>query len=253
MRLSVAAPAYDEAAGIRAAVTGWADFLRGHPGIDEWEIVVCDDGSRDGTGAILRDLAAGIPELRVVGWAENRGAGAAIAEAVRRTSLDWVLLIDSDGQFPIANLDALLAARARGGRAFSGARAHKADSAAYRFGSWASGLVCNLLHGSRIRDFNSVLKLVEGPLFRSLPLESEGMNCSTEITARVLELGVPWVEVPVTHVPRPAGARSWRFVRGASHRLLFVLYLGARQFLLRRRVLRRPAVAAAPPVESRAA
>ena len=108
VRLSVAAPAYDEAAGIAAAVTGWADFLRGHPGIAEWEIVVCDDGSRDGTGAILAGLADRIPELRVVGWARNRGAGAAIAEAVARTRLDWVLLTDSDGQFPIANLDRVL-------------------------------------------------------------------------------------------------------------------------------------------------
>lgn len=249
VRLSVAAPAYDEAASIGAVVTGWSDVLRSHPGVAEWEIVVCDDGSRDGTGAILSGLAEDIPELVVVGFAHNRGAGAAIAEAIRVTRLDWVLLTDSDGQFPIANLDRMLAALAGGGRAFSGARSQKADAAAYRLGSWASGAVCNLLHGTRYRDFNSVFKLVDGPLFRSLALESEGMNCSTEITSRVVELGVDWVEVPIVHRPREAGARSWGFVRGARKRLLFVGYLGVRQFLLRRRVLR----ARTAPVESRRA
>jgi glycosyltransferase involved in cell wall biosynthesis len=241
VRLSVAAPAYNEAAGIAAAVTGWSDFLRAHPAVGEWEIVVCDDGSRDGTGEILAGLAERIPELRVVGFAGNRGAGAAIAEAVRCTRLDWVLLTDSDGQYPIANLDRMLAARAAGGRAFSGARRRKADALAYRAGSWASGAVCNLLHGTRYRDFNSVFKLVEGPLFRSLPLESEGMNCSTEITSRVVGADCDGVEAPVERPPRGTGARSWRFLRGAAHRLLFVGYLGVRQVLLRRRVLRRPA------------
>lgn len=239
VRLSVAAPAYDEAGAIESVVTEWAAALRAHPGVAEWEIVVCDDGSRDGTGAILSGLAERIPELVVVTFARNRGAGAAIAEAVRRTRLDWVLLTDSDGQFPPANLDAMLAARAGGGRAFSGARSQKADAPAYRLGSWASGAVCNLLHGTRYRDFNSVFKLVEGPLFRSLELESEGMNCSTEITAKVVERGVAWVEVPIAHRPREAGARSWGLLRGARDRLLFVGYLGVRQVLLRRRVLRR--------------
>ena len=239
VRLSVAAPAYDEAGAIEASVTEWSDFLRGHPGVAEWEIVVCDDGSRDGTGDILAGLAERIPELVVVRFPRNRGAGAAIAEAVRNTRLDWVLLTDSDGQFPIRNLDRMLAARTGAERAFSGARSQKADAAAYRLGSWASGAVCNLLHGTRYRDFNSVFKLVDGPLFRSLPLESEGMNCSTEITSRVVELGVGWVEVPIEHRPRVAGARSWGYLRGAAHRLLFVGYLGVRQLLLRRRVLRR--------------
>lgn len=240
VRLSLAAPAYNEAPGIEATVTEWSDFLRGHPDIVEWEIVVCDDGSTDSTGDLLARLSADIPELRVVGFPVNRGAGAAIAEAIRRTRLDWVLLIDSDGQFRIADLDRMLAVRACGGQAFSGARLHKADARAYRWGSRLSGAACNLLHGTTYRDFNSILKLLDGPLARSLPLESEGLNCSTEITSRVVELGVDWVEVAVRHRPRRTGTRSWRFARGASHRLLFVGYLGVRQVLLRQQVLRRP-------------
>ncbi len=240
LRLSVAAPAYNEAESIAAVVTEWSDFLRGHPGVEAWEIVVCNDGSTDATGDILADLRTRVPELVVVTLLQNQGAGTAIAQAVRHTSLDWVLLTDSDGQFPITNLDHFLAARSGGERAFSGARNQKADSLAHRFGSWASGAVSNLLHGTRYRDFNSVFKLVDGPLFRSLHLESTGMNCSAEITSRVAERGVDWVEVPVEHRQRGAGSRSWRFLDGAWRRLLFVLYLGGRQFLLRRRVLRRP-------------
>ncbi|MEU4573477.1 glycosyltransferase family 2 protein [Nonomuraea sp. ATR24] len=239
--VSVAAPAYNEAANIAASVREWRDYLRGHPAVGAWEIVVCDDGSSDGTGAILRDLRKDVPELVVVTFGRNRGAGAAIAAAIAATRLDWVVLLDSDGQFPIAELDRFLPrALAGDGVAFSGARLRKADSLPYRWGSAASGAVSNALHGTRFRDFNSIFKLVRGPLLRSVPLESGGMNCSTEITARVTELGHTWVEIPIRHRARGGGRRGWRFARGALDRALFVAYLGFRHRLLRRGVLRAP-------------
>jgi hypothetical protein len=100
--------------------------------------------------------------------------------------------------------------------------------------------VSNLLHRTRYRDFNSVFKVVHGPLFRALHLESTGMNCSTEITARILELGHTWVEIPIEHQERGGGRRGWRYWRGARDRALFVGYLGHRRWLLRRGVLRTP-------------
>ncbi|MEV7807004.1 glycosyltransferase family 2 protein [Microbispora sp. NPDC088329] len=241
VNISVAAPAYNEADTIAAVVSEWQDYLDGNPAVGEWEIVVCDDGSGDATGEILAALRARCPRLVVVTFERNRGAGAAIAAAIAHTRLDWVVLLDSDGQFPIANLDRILP-RVQAGNAwaFSGARIRKADGLAYRWGSAASGAVSNLLHRTRYRDFNSIFKVVYGPLFRSLPLESAGMNCSTEITARVAEMGHEWVEIPIEHRERGGGTRGWRYWRGARDRALFVAYLGYRHWLLRRGVLRRP-------------
>ncbi|MBO3747536.1 glycosyltransferase [Streptosporangiaceae bacterium NEAU-GS5] len=237
--ISVAAPAYNEAANIAAAVAEWQHYLEAHPSVGTWEIVVCDDGSTDGTRAILAGLHETCPGLVVVGFDRNRGAGAAIAAAIACTRLDWVVLLDSDGQFPIANLDRFIGRILAGdGLAFSGARIRKADGLPQRWGSAASSAVSNLLHGTRYRDFNSIFKVVYGPLFRALPLESGGMNCSTEITARVAELGHTWVEVPIEHRERGGGQRGWRFWRGARDRALFVAYLGYRCWLLRRGVLR---------------
>ncbi|MBG0832962.1 glycosyltransferase family 2 protein [Planomonospora sp. ID67723] len=245
VRLSVAAPAFNEADNIAAAVEEWRSYLEGHPAIGAWEIVVCDDGSTDATRAILEDLRKGCPELVVVGFEHNRGAGAAIAAAIAATRLDWVVLLDSDGQFPIANLGRFLDRIRDGeGAAFSGARIRKADGLPYRWGSALSGAIGNLLHRTRYRDFNSIFKVVYGPLFRALPLESGGMNCSTEITARVVEAGHDWIEIPIEHRQRGGGSRGWRFWRGARDRALFVGYLGYRRWLLRLGVLRPPAVPA---------
>lgn len=237
--LSVAMPAYNEAMNLPTVLDEWADELAREQRIADWQLVVADDGSTDGSQQILAATAKRIPQLVVVSSVTNRGAAVAIESAIGATTLDWVLLADADGQYPAANLPALLDAALRPGvRAVSGARVQKSDTVTYRFGSWASGWVSNLAHGTRYRDFNSIFKLVEGDLLRSLTLESGGMNCSTEITSVVHDQGVDWVEVPVRHVDRHAGRRGGTYLKGARDRLLFVGYLAARRSLVRHGVVR---------------
>jgi glycosyltransferase involved in cell wall biosynthesis len=239
IRLSVAAPAYNEADGIEAVITDWHRFLSSRPDIGEFEIVICNDGSRDRTGDILDRLTLPFPQLKPLHFAVNQGAAAALNAAIAATTGDWVLLTDSDGQFPIENLPAMQAALSGGGLAVIGIR-QKKDVPFARFGSWASGLICNLVHGARMRDFNSAFKLVRGSILRRLGLEARGMNYSTEVTSRLLECGILPVEVAIEHRPRTSGTSSMKLVRGAAHRLLFVLYIALRQLLLRLGILTRP-------------
>ena len=239
VRLSLAAPAYNEAEGIAAVVTEWHGFLAGQD-LADFEIVICNDGSKDDTGAILDRLASSMPRLKPLHFAANQGAAAALNAAIAATRGDWVLLLDSDGQFPIQNLPAMLASlRQCDGLAATGIR-RKKDVAFARFGSWASGVLCNMAHGSRLQDFNSAFKLVSGPVLRGLGLEAKGMNYSTEVTSRLLECGIVPVEVGIEHRPRTTGASSMKMMRGARDRFLFVLYVILRQALLRRGILVRP-------------
>jgi len=240
IRLSVAAPAFNEAEGIEAVVTEWHSFLSGCDDVSEFEIVICNDGSKDRTGDILDRLTLLFPQLRPLHFAQNQGAAAALNHAIAATHGDWVLLLDSDGQFPIANLpDMLAAVRRSGAKAAIGIR-QKRDVPFARFGSWASGLVCNAVHGSRLKDFNSAFKLVWGPTLRGLGLEAKGMNYSTEVTSRLLERRIVPVEVAITHRPRTTGVSSMKLMRGAIHRLLFVKYIALRQLLLKLGIIIRP-------------
>ena len=239
IRLSIAAPAYNEAEGIAAVVMDWHNFLAAQ-NLADFEIVICNDGSRDETGAILDRLALAHPCLKPIHFSANQGAAAALNAAIAATQGDWVLLLDSDGQFPIQNLPAMLAAlRQSGALAAIGIR-QKKDGAFARFGSWASGVLCNMAHGSRLKDFNSAFKLVSGPVLRGLGLEAKGMNYSTEVTSRLLECGIVPVEVQIEHRPRTTGTSSMKLVRGARDRFLFVLYIMLRQALLKRSILIRP-------------
>jgi dolichol-phosphate mannosyltransferase len=236
--LSIAAPAYNEAEGIGLVLNGWLDHLRQCRRIERFEVVVCNDGSRDATGALLDVMACQVPEVRAVHLERNRGAAVALTTAIGHTRGDWVLLIDSDGQFPIANLETLLSAlESNHGLAAIGVRTVKRDGLFYRFGSWASGVLCNRFHSSNYRDFNSALKLVHGPLLRSLHLEARGLNYSTEVTSKLLERGVRLIEAEIIHLPRERGKSSLKALRGAFDRLLFVGYIGCRQLLFRLRVL----------------
>ena len=237
--LSIAAPAYNEGQGIVPVVQHWLEYLRGRTDLDSFEIVICNDGSRDDTAKKLESIASGDDRLVVIEHGVNQGAGAAVATAIAGTTSEWVLLIDSDGQFAIENFDVLLqGVRASGAPAAIGVRTKKLDSAFARFGSWSSGLLCNYFHGTNYRDFNSACKLVKGDLLRSLRLECKGLNYSTDVTSKLAERGVKIAEVEIAHLPRVAGTSSLRKFRGARDRFLFVLYLGFRQFLIRMRILR---------------
>ena len=237
--LSLAAPAYNEGASIGEVVEGWVEYLRASS--RPFEVVICNDGSRDDTGEVLDALAARIPELVVVHHRVNQGAGAALASAIRRTGGAWVLLLDSDGQFPIENLERLLGAvQQRRAHGAIGVRPEKKDGFVARFGTWSSGALCNLFHGTAYRDFNSALKLLPGEVLRSFLIEGRGLNYSTEITARCIEHRMRLAEVDIEHRPRVKGTSSMRLVRGSVHRLLFVLYLGGRRLLQQWQVLSTP-------------
>ena len=109
----------------------------------------------------------------------------------------------------------------------------KANSAFARFGSWSSGVVCNLFHGSACSDFNCAFKLVNGALLRSLCLEAKGLNYSTEILSKILERRVHLAEVEIEHRPRARGRAASSLSGARPSSLYFCAYVGVRQLLFR--------------------
>ncbi len=238
IRLSIVAPAFNEADGIEQLIHHWHAFLCHQSNISTFEIIICNDGSKDNTGPILDRLAVQYPELKPIHFKTNQGAAAALARAIAHTHFEWILLTDADDQFPIENLPLLINTMHLSGTLAVLSTRDKKDHWFARFGTKASGLICNIVHGSRLNDFNSAFKLVYGPIVRQLTLEAKGMNYSTEITSRLLEAKVPLIEVAVIHQSRQRGISKLRWFRDSFHRLLFVSYLSLRQLLLKLNILR---------------
>ncbi len=218
-----------------------AEYLAGHPAIGAWEIVVCNDGSTDATGEILAELHKSCPELVVVDFAANRGAGAAIAAAIAHTRLDWVVLLDSDGQFPIANLDAFLD-RVRTGEAGRLLRRPHQEGRRHRVPVGLGGQ----RRGQQPPARHPVPRLqldLQGGTRPAAARPGPGVE-RDELLDRDHRQGHGARPYLGGDPDRAPGARrrrrGWRFWRGARDRALFVGYLGYRRWLLRRGVLRLP-------------
>ena len=81
--------------------------------VGRFEVIIVDDGSRDGTGALADALARATPEVRTVHHPHNRGYGAAIRSGFTAAAVPWLFFTDADGQFDLRELPALLPRRHR--------------------------------------------------------------------------------------------------------------------------------------------
>jgi glycosyltransferase involved in cell wall biosynthesis len=122
--LSVVIPAFNEGASIAEVV---AEALAvGAEACPALEVVVCDDGSRDGTGRILAGIAD--PRLRVLTRRRNRGIEASIRTLYWAARHEWIFLISADRQWPMSSLHVLAEhARRCDADLVVGLRAHKRD------------------------------------------------------------------------------------------------------------------------------
>lgn len=223
-RLSVAAPCFNEAEGIEAVVAEWNAVLDTIPA--PTEIVLCNDGSTDGTRQVLDRIGLRFPRLRVVHNATNGGYGRALSCAITATRGEYVATIDSDGQFDLADAVSLLAELERGGYdGVTGWRMGKKDSAFRVLADRGMNLLVRLMFGAHLRDTNCAIKVVKGDLLRGLRIEARGYPTPTEICLRLAARGYRLGERGVTHRERAAGFSKLHPFRTAWSFWRFLLYL----------------------------
>jgi glycosyltransferase involved in cell wall biosynthesis len=200
-------PAYNEEANLPGMIADVVAIMR--PRFSEYEIVVANDGSKDRTGEVLRELAAHYPQLKPVDHAVNQGYGAAVFTALSNASKDVIFFTDSDRQFKLEEIDRLTPHLAEADMVV-GYRAPRRDPALrVLFGHGWSSLV-TLLFGYTARDIDCAFKLFRRETFtRVAPaIQSRGATFSAEWLVLTKRAGYRIVEVPVSHLPRTAGAQT---------------------------------------------
>ena len=100
--LSLVLPALNEEPNIRLVVERALAVLPEFT--DDFEVIVVDDGSRDGTGGIVDELAAADPRVKAIHHPRNRGYGAALTSGISASRGDFVMFMDADRLFVIADL-----------------------------------------------------------------------------------------------------------------------------------------------------
>lgn len=236
IELSVAAPVFNEAEGIERVVRHWRAVLDGS-GLSA-EIVLTDDGSTDGTGAVLRRLAGDVAGLRVLTHAPNHGYGFALGKAIEATRGEWVVTLDSDGQFDLADaLPMLDRCRAEALDLVTGYRRAKHDGLVRVAADRGLNLLVRGMFGLTFCDTNCALKVIRGDFARSLRVEARGYPTPTEITVKLLALGARAAEMPVTHGERLAGSSKLKVLATSADMARFLLYLRWKVRLLRAGVI----------------
>ncbi len=203
--ISVVIPVYNEAGCLSAHVEALRPVLEElSPG--DWEVLLVDDGSSDGTGAEIARLAAADPRVRGLSHGRNRGKGAAVRTGVLATRGDAVLFCDADMSTPPETLRGFLLALREGADVVIGNR----KSGAARIERWQPPLrvwlglgftrLANLLTGLRVSDYTCGFKLFRGQGGRAVfrDTQTPGWSFDVEVLARAARAGLVVREIPVT-------------------------------------------------------
>lgn len=205
VEISAVMPAFNEEANLVHSVGRMAGVLAAQT--RAFEIIVVDDGSRDGTAAVLERLTATHPNLRVVRHPVNRGYGAALRSGFAAARYPWVFLMDADNQFDPSEVAALLD-RAADADIVTGYRQQRRDPLPRRLNAWAFFTLVTILFGRLARDVNCAFKLIRRELLERMELHSEGALINTEVLVLARQLHARVVEVPIQHYPRTSGRQT---------------------------------------------
>ncbi len=181
----------------------------------DFEVIIVDDGSSDGTGQIADELAGQNSGVKVVHHRTNLGYGAALQSGFKASTKELVFYTDGDGQFDINEMPPLLGLMEHYD-IVSCYRLNRQDNLIRKINGWCwTKLVC-LLFGIKVRDIDCAFKLYKREIFDNIKLVSTGALIDAEILARAVRKGYRITQKGIHHYPRTAGAQT-----GANFRVIF--------------------------------
>jgi glycosyltransferase involved in cell wall biosynthesis len=204
IELSVVVPVYDEEENVEELhrrITG-ACVALGVP----YEIIVVDDGSRDGTFAILQGLAESDPRLRLLRFGRNFGQTAAMSAGFDFSQGEVIVPLDGDLQNDPADIALLVEKLQEGYDVVSGWRVDRQDSAVRRFPSKVANWLIGRVTGVRLHDYGCTLKAYRANIVKQTALYGEMHRF---LPALAYLEGARITELPVTHHPRTRGSSKY--------------------------------------------
>ncbi len=209
IRYSIIVPAFNEEVGLPVVLE---DLISS---IDEtYEILVVDDGSRDGTRK-----AAEATGVRVISHRENRGKGAAMRTGIRNAAGEFVIFIDADGTYPAAMIPVIAERLEMHPMVVARRETEENIHLLNRIGNWLFRKMIQKLYASSVFDPLSGLYGLRREDCLRMDLRSEGFEIETEITIKAAQMGLSVDQVDIPYHPRIGESKlrpfqdGWRILR----------------------------------------
>jgi dolichyl-phosphate beta-glucosyltransferase len=238
--LSIVIPAFNEEARLPSTLQKVDDYLRSK-NFSYAEVIVVDDGSRDGTAKLVEQWQREHPDVRLLRNPGNRGKGFTVRHGVMESLGEWILSTDADLSAPIGELDKLIAAVERpdssgehakiaiGSRALDRTLVGVHQSPLREWAGRVFNLLMRLVTGLPFRDTQCGFKLFEAAAAREIfarqTLDGFSFDVEDLVIAQVLghkavEVPVVWNNVEGTKVSTFAGLSSFAALAGIRWRAL---------------------------------
>jgi glycosyltransferase involved in cell wall biosynthesis len=219
--ISVFFPCYNDEATIARMVRVAVATLQ-RVGVRDAEVIVVNDGSTDGSAAVLDDLMTREPLLRVVTHQHNRGYGGALLSGFAASTRQWVFYTDGDGQFDPTELELLVQRASDEVDVVQGYKLGRADGPVRAVIGRVYHRFVKFFFGLEIRDTDCDFRLIRHALLDRVELvHTTGVIC-VELVRKLQDAGARFTEVGVHHYRRAHG-KSEFFRVGAIVRTLWGL------------------------------
>lgn len=203
--ISVIIPAKDEEPITRDTVTLVTGLLEEISG--DYEVILIDDGSSDGTGAIMEDLRSRNGRIRVIHHGRNEGIGASLKSGFSLASKDIILYLDMDLPAKKDDIAKAVSLLQENGCDIVSAYRHnwRRESALHGFFSYVYNKLIILLFGVRLKDINFACKVFRRKMLERIPVRSRTSFVKAEFLIRADKMGYKIMQFPVRFNQRKKG------------------------------------------------
>jgi len=196
-------PCYNDALSIGKMVSDVTAALENL--VDDFEVIVVNDGSRDDSLAVLERLRTHYPRLRIVNHEHNRGYGGALISGFANARHEWVFYTDGDAQYDASEIDRLVEAVRDDTDVVQGFKIGRGDPWYRKVIGRTYHHLVRFLFRLTARDTACDFRLVNRRILDRVTLRSATGVICVEMMHEFARAGARFVEVGVSHHARPHG------------------------------------------------
>ena len=200
--LSVVLPVHNEEAIIATTLQAVLTVLPSW--VQDFEVIVVNDGSTDNTQSIVQSIATTDAHVRIVTHSVNQGYGAALVTGFTAVIKDLAFFMDADGQFDLQDLEPFFPL-IDSHDAVLGYRIDRQDTQLRKCNAWAWKLLVSAIFKIQAHDVDCAFKLYRSEFLHKYQLETRGAMINTEMLYKLKRFGYTYTQLGVRHLPRKSG------------------------------------------------